>query len=328
MQTEAETIETAAGPSSGKAHSWLGYLQIAAATFCWSAAATLGKVVFNGHLFAGHTLISPLVITETRTIFAVSMLMPALLLQSRGRLLRIDRRDLASCALIGVLGLAGSNFFYYFAIQKTTLAVAITLQYTAPVWVLLYMLGSGRQRATWRLFGVVLLATVGIVLTLGIVRFGGGSDVAAPSGLALKMNSAGIVAGLLAAFSFAFYNIAGQGVVARRHPLTIMNYSLLSAAVLWLAVNPPWKLLSLQLSLGQWAFLFLFAGASTLLPYILYFNGLKHLDPARAIITGCLEPVFAILFAAVFLQEGLLPVQVLGIVTVLSATVMAQVESA
>jgi len=39
--------------------------------------------------------------------------------------------------VLGTLGVAASNYFYYIAIQKTSVAIAIIVQYTAPVWVLL-----------------------------------------------------------------------------------------------------------------------------------------------------------------------------------------------
>jgi drug/metabolite transporter, DME family len=61
-----------------------------------------------------------------------------------------------------------------------------------------------------------------------------------------------------------------------------------------------------------------------LLPFTLYFAGLKLLVPTKAIIASCLEPVFAILIAAIALKEAVGFVQAIGIVMVLGAIVMAQ----
>ncbi len=77
---------------------------------------------------------------------------------------RIARRDLVLCLLVGTLGLAGSNYFYYLAIQKSTVALAITLQYTAPLWVLITMVLRGRERFTFLRVSSVLLAMIGIAL--------------------------------------------------------------------------------------------------------------------------------------------------------------------
>jgi drug/metabolite transporter, DME family len=61
-----------------------------------------------------------------------------------------------------------------------------------------------------------------------------------------------------------------------------------------------------------------------LIPYLLYFMGLRHLDATSAIVTSCLEPVFAILLAATFVGESLHFLQVVGIGLVLCATVLIQ----
>jgi len=253
-----------------------------------------------------------MLLTQARTTFTVLVLAMLLLARFGREFFRIDSGDLARCALAGTLGVAGSNFFYYYAIQKSTVAVAITLQYTAPVWVLLYMVLRGRESGSPRRVAAVLLALVGIALTIGLFQ----SD--------LKLSRLGTGAALLASFSYALYNIVASGLVRRRHPLQVMIYTLLGAAVLWAAVNPPWRLVAEGYTSGQWGFLFVFACLSMLLPYIFYFTGLKYLDPTRAVVASCLEPVFAILFAAVFLGEGVRWLQVLGVAIVLVATVMAQ----
>jgi drug/metabolite transporter (DMT)-like permease len=305
-----------AAADRAEAHHWRGYLLIAGATFCWGAAATVGKQVFNGKVFAGSTLISPLLLTQARTTFTVAILAVFLRLRYGRSFFRIGRRDLALCALAGTLGTAGSNFFYYYAVQKATVATAITVQYTAPVWVLLYMVLRGHERATLRRVGAVALAVAGIALTIGLFQ----------SGNRLTLLGAG--AALVASFSFALYNIVAPGVIRRNHPLKVMMYTLLSAAVLWTVVNPPWRLFGPQAhySAGQWRFLFLFACLSMLLPYIFYFTGLKYLDPTRAVVASCLEPVFAVLLAAAFAGEAVGAMQVAGIAAVLLGTVMAQAK--
>jgi DME family drug/metabolite transporter len=63
---------------------------------------------------------------------------------------------------------------------------------------------------------------------------------------------------------------------------------------------------------------------SVLAPFSLYFAGLQHLEPTRAIVVSCLEPVFSIVIAAVALGELLRPLQTLGIVLVLVAIVIVQ----
>jgi probable blue pigment (indigoidine) exporter len=67
-----------------------------------------------------------------------------------------------------------------------------------------------------------------------------------------------------------------------------------------------------------------FAVVSVLAPFSFYFAGLQHLEPTRAIVASCLEPVFSIVLAAFLLGESLRPIQALGIVIVLVAIVIVQ----
>jgi probable blue pigment (indigoidine) exporter len=74
----------------------------------------------------------------------------------------------------------------------------------------------------------------------------------------------------------------------------------------------------------QCSFLAVFAVVSMLAPFSLYFSGLQNLEPTRAIVVSCLEPVFSIVLAALLLGESVRPVQALGIAIVLAAIVIVQ----
>ena len=226
---------------------------------------------------------------------------------------RISRRDLLLSLLVGIVGIAGSNFFYYFAIQKSTVATAITVQYTAPVWVLLYLVARGQQRATMRRIIAVAMALLGSMLVVGV-----------GSSTGLKLTNIGVLAALGAAFTYAFYNVGAAGLVQRRPSWLVMLYALLGSVLFWLIVNPVWKVWAQHYSAKQWGFLAAFAMISMLLPFNLYFAGLKYLDPTRAIVTSCMEPVFAIVFAAIFVAERIGALQVCGMALVLAATLLIQ----
>src|SRR5256885_5290 len=168
LEADLKSIRQSATPrlsiSSRPGNRWVGYLLIVLAALCWGAAATIGKAVFNGSLFAGATAIDPVILAQTRTTFSLLIFAPALLIIHGAGALRISRRDLFLSLLIGVIGIAGSNFFYYFAIQKSTVATAITVQYTAPIWVLLYLVARRQQRATLKRVAAVVMALLGSML--------------------------------------------------------------------------------------------------------------------------------------------------------------------
>jgi drug/metabolite transporter (DMT)-like permease len=292
-----------------------GYLYIATATFCWGVAASLGRAAFTGRLPGLQPLrpIDPLILSQSRATFSFLALLPVLGLLRGWRRLRLPAAAVRDTCLIGVLGVAASNYFYYLAIQRTNVATAIIVQYTAPIWVLLYAVARGQQRPTRQRVGAVGLAVTGIALVIGL--FGGRG---------LRLDSVGLFAGLLAAFSFAFYNIGGHNVLARHDRWMVLLFTTCSASLFWLVVNPPWKIAAAHYSGEQWLFLLLFSLISVLAPFSLYFAGLQRLEPTRAIVVSCLEPVFSIVIAAVALGEIMRPLQVAGIVFVLAAIIVVQ----
>jgi drug/metabolite transporter, DME family len=275
--------------------------------------------VFTGKLpLTGETLhpIDPVILSQTRTSFSLLVLLPLLVGRRGWQRIKLPTPDLIQCLVLGMFGVAASNYFYYVAIQKTSVAIAIIVQYMAPVWVLIYVVARRQQKLSLQKVAAVVVAVAGIALTIGIA----GAKSSSP----LRLDSYGLLAALLASFSFAFYNVGGHRVLARHDRWRVLVWTLASAAVFWLFVNPPWKVVAAHYAPAQWGFLFVFSMISVLGSFSLYFLGLQHLEPTRAIIASCLEPVFSILLAAALLGEGLRAVQTLGIVLVLSAIVIVQ----
>ncbi len=283
-----------------------GYLLIAGAACCWGASAALGRAMFIGR-FAAVAALDPLILTQARITLAAMILLPALL-ALRGRGVLLPPGAAARAVVLGVVGMSSSNYFYYIAIDRTNVTTAIILQYTAPIFVLVYLVARGRQRATPKRVSAVALAVIGIALVLGLGQ--------------LRLDTIGVIAAMVAALAFAYYNIAGEQLSARVDPVLVSLYMLLGAAVFCLLVNPPWRWQT-HYSAGQWEFLLLFSLLATLFPTLLYIGGLKYLDPTRAVITSCLEPVAGILLAASFLGEHVGWLQILGVACVLSAIVLA-----
>ncbi len=293
-----------------------GYFYIGSAAFLWGVSATLGRAAFTGHLLPGGASlrnIDPLILSQSRATLSLAVLLFVLLVRRGASALRVPGRDLVRFFVLGVLGVAVSNYFYYVAIQRTNVATAIILQYTAPVWVLIYTAIREAQRPSFRRSSAVALAVVGCGLAVGLVGSGG-----------FRMDKIGVIAALLAAFSFAFYNVGGHKVLARYNRWKVLLWVLVGTSLFWIFVNPPWKIIAAHYDRQQWGFMLLFSLLSVLGPFSCYFAGLQHLEPTRAIVVSCLEPVFSIVIAALALGELVRPVQSAGIVLVLLAIVLIQ----
>ena len=280
----------------------------------------MGRAIFIGRLtWHGTALrsIDPLMLSQARSTFSLAVLLPALLGRRGWQGVRLPRRDLVHCLILGIFGVAASNYFYYLAVQRTNVAIAIVVQYTAPMWVLFYVVARGQQSLSAQRVGAVACAIAGIALTIGIVRVHQPAE-------SLRLDSYGLIAALIASLSFAFYNVSGHSILAKFDRWRVLVWTLAPASVFWIIINPPWKIVAAHYTRAEWVFLFTFSMISVLAAFSMYFVGLQHLEPTRAVIASCLEPVFSILLAAVLLGEGVRPVQAAGIALVLAAIVIVQ----
>ena len=164
---------------------------------------------------------------------------------------------------------------------------------------------------------VIVLDQFTKTLILGFFHLGDSRTVA-PFLNIVRVHNSG------AAFSFAFQTVYGHDILSKNPRWKVMLYSLVGATLFWLVLNPPNRIAAAHYSGQQWLFLLVFAITSMLLPIMFFFSGLQYLDATRAIVTSCLEPIFAILCAALALHEGLSWVQVVGVGIVLAATVLVQ----
>lgn len=287
-----------------------GYLLIAMAASFWGIAGTAAKYLFVRN-------VDPLIIVQARVTFSCLLLFLYFSLFRR-EYLRVTRKDLVSFAVLGILGVAGSNFFYYYAIDLIPLsgiATAILLQYTAPIFVILYARIFQREPFHAAKVLALLLCVVGCFLAVGGGRV---SD--------FVVNAIGILFGLGASICFAFFTIYGRASSFRYPTWTVLLYTLLFASAFWLVVNPAWVVLKQQYALTEWLIFASFSLISILIPYTLYLDGLKHILSSRAIITSTLEPIVAVATAYFFLGELLSPLQIFGAVLVLSGIAMLQIR--
>ena len=284
-----------------------GYLFIATAATLWGASATIVKHLFNVQF-------QPLIIVQTRVSIAFVVLLLAALARNPSSL-KFKLRDIPLIALVGVGGIAGSNYFYYYAIRESNVATAILVQYSAPIMVAMYaVVVQGEKMTSWKLLSL-LCSTVGIFLAVG------GLD-----GL-LVARGTGILFALIAAVSYSIFNIAGKPLMKRYAIRPSLIFSLGAATVFWLFVQSPQVIFNAGYSLSDWAIFALVSTMSILLPYSFYFAGLHLLTPTRAIITSTLEPVVAIATAYVFLGGTMAPLQVAGATMVIGAIVLLELTS-
>ncbi len=284
-----------------------GYLLIMAAATFWGCSATAAKFLLNQD-------VDTILIVQTRVGFSALLLLLFYLL-FKPHLLRVKQSDLWRFALLGVLGVAGSNFTYYFTIKGSTVATAIILQYTAPIFVMGYAAVSKEEEITSLKVVACVVSLLGCFLAVGGYHAG-----------VLTLSPGTLISGIGSMVTFSFLIIYTRHILKLYSVWTVTFYAIAFASVFWLFVNPPWTIVEQSPPGSTWTGLFVLAIISILIPHTLYFAGMQYVPASRAAVTSTLEPVVAIVSAAVFLGEMLQPGQVVGAVIVLCAIGLLQMK--
>lgn len=285
---------------------WRGVVMIIGAAVCWGTMAAVVKLLFR------EQGIDPLVLVVIRAYLATLILFVGLTIIAPARLL-VNGAGLRAAAVVGIGGLLTNNYLYFQAIHLTSVAMALLLQYQAPVLVALYGVVLKRQRISLRLGLSLLLTVIGCALVVRIY------DPAA-----IRLNLVGVLAGLGTAFSFAFYILASRAALRTTGSWTLVAYGYLAASLAWLPVVPPWQILSAGFSWESWWGFLAVATVGTVIPFGLFISGLAHLPPASAGILAMLEPVVAAAAAYAILGEILLPLQIVGGGLVLAGVLLVE----
>jgi drug/metabolite transporter (DMT)-like permease len=288
------------------AHKLRGFLLLLLAVLFWGGSAPLGKFLIV-------TRFDTLIIVQTRTSLAFILLLIFFLLIDRS-VFRIELRDIWKFAMLGVLGVAITNYTYYYTVKEASVATAILVQYTAPVWIVMYSVLFLKED---RLDRVTIVS-----LVIALV----GCYFAVTSGSMQSINLKGwaIITGPLSAFTFAYQVIETKQLIKRYSLWTLLLYMFGFSAIFWLCVNPPWNVIAKHYHYSDWGILWVFAIVSILIPQTAFASGLKHLDASTAGIISVMEPVIAIVAAFLILGESLNIIQMFGGMMVLLAVGLLQ----
>jgi drug/metabolite transporter (DMT)-like permease len=242
----------------------------------------------------------------------------------RPRLLRIGRRELGFLAVFGIAGLAAVQLFYFLAIHRIAIGIALLLQYLAPLLVALWARYAMHEPVRRRIWVALACALSGLALMVEVWN-------------GLGLDAAGVAYALAAALAYATYILLAERAVARRDPFSVSCYGFLFAALFWAIVQPWWSFptavpgreTSLLGHLDTvhapvWALMTWMILLGTIVPFGLVVAALRDISATRAGIVAMLEPVAGTVIAYAWLGETLSTVQVAGGLVVLVGIVLAQ----
>ena len=293
----------------------VGYVLVTTAAMFFAVNGAVSKIVLTS------TDLSGLQLTELRSAGAFACLAVFVALTTPGRL-RIARDEIRLLVFYGIVGFAFVQWLYFVAIERLPIGIGLLLEFTAPVLVALWARLVWHEPVRRRVWAALALALSGLVLVGEVWE-----DV--------RLDTVGVVAGLLAAGALATYYLAGEHQTARRDALSLTCLSLGVAALLWAVVQPWWGFPfdalggSVPLELGSadapvWALSLWMVVLGTILPFVLSLGALHHLPATRVATVSMIEVLLAALVAWAWLGETLSAAQLVGGAVVLVGVVLAQ----
>jgi drug/metabolite transporter (DMT)-like permease len=243
---------------------------------------------------------NPMVVVTWRALIG-AVALAGLLAILRPQLLRIRPGDLPFFALYGFVGVAMNFWAYFSAVKFTTLAVAITLLYTYPAFVVLLSALFLRERPTSTKVVAVVVTLLGSALVAQIHQ----ADW-------LRLNLTGILFGLLAGLSMATYSIFGKRALSRYQPWTVVLYAFTAGGLCLAILSGPRLLQAIRYPAVAWLWILGLALIPSLGGYALYTLGLRDLPASQASIIATWEVVTAAFLGWLLFGEHLAAVQYLG----------------
>ena len=249
---------------------------------------------------------------------ALVLLVPALI-ALHGRWYQV-RQNWKTIGLFGLVGVAGCQFFYFNAVERLSVGVALLLEFLAPVLMVLWMWFRGRRRpGTATILGAAA-AVVGLVLVLDL-----GGD--------LRVDPLGVAWGLAAAVCLAMYFFITAKQNDTLPPLVLTTGGLLVGAgtmlLLGLTGLLPTGFSTADVELAGWVTrwwvpLIGLVLLSTVLAYVTGIIAARALGPRIASFVSLTEVLFAVLWAWLLLSELPRTIQLLGGALIVTGLVLVR----
>ena len=266
--------------------------------------------------------ISALRLTQIRTVGAFLILFLYVYLKNK-KSLKINIKELPILVIFGLFGFAAVNVFYFLAILKLNVGIALIIEFTAPIWIALWMRFIQKKIVSKLMWWGLVVGLTGLVLIAQVWR-------------GLTLDGLGVIYALLDALALAVYFLVGEKLVGFKSSEATMTWGLGISSAFFAIIQPWWnfpfeklgKVIDLTgrlagVSIPAYFLILWIVILGTAVPYFLVLNGLRGLSAATSSSIGMLEPVFGGIFAWIFLYEKLNITQAIGAIVVLVGIYLA-----
>ena len=261
-------------------------------------------------------------LTQIRSTGAGLILLAFAIIKGKDQL-RARKEEIKDLILFGVVGVAAVTSFYFFAIKYLFVSVALIIEFTASIWIALYLKFVKKKHISPIMWLGIACAFFGLVL---VSQIWSGST----------LHPLGVAVAFADAFALSYYFITAERLTQTRTSLSLMTWGIGVAAIFWAIILPWWTFpfeyltdsYSLSGNLSEynapgWALLLWIVIIGTVIPYLLTVTGIRELSAGTSSVIGMIEPIFAGVIAWIILNEALSGIQLVGCAVVLLGIYLA-----
>ena len=237
--------------------------------------------------------------------------------------LKAKKEDLPLLFAYGIIGFLMVQALYFVAITRLNVSVALILEFTAPIWIVLWLRFVKHKVVPSLMWVAIFLAFSGLVLIAQVWK-------------GQTLDPIGVTCALLDGIVLASFFLLGEKLTAKRDVESLMVYGFGFASLGLAIAMPLWSYpteiftqsMNLQgrfdaFNLPGWVLIAWVIIMGTIVPYLLVVKGLKLLSASTSSVMGMAEPVLAGVFAWIWLSETWNFIQLVGGVTVIIGIILA-----
>ena len=261
-------------------------------------------------------------LTQIRSTGAGLILLAFAIIKGKDQL-RARKEEIKDLLLFGIIGVAAVTSFYFFAIKYLFVSVALIIEFTASIWIALYLKFVKKKHISPIMWLGIACAFFGLIL---VSQIWSGST----------LHPLGVAVAFADAFALSYYFITAERLTQTRTSLSLMTWGIGVAAIFWAIILPwwsfPFEYLTDSYSLSGnlsgynapgWALLLWIIIIGTVIPYLLTVTGIRELSAGTSSVIGMIEPIFAGVIAWIILNEALSGIQLVGCAVVLFGIYLA-----
>lgn len=277
----------------------LGSILVLLASLLWGCTGIFVRIFNPLGLFSMEIL-------EARSLFGLLFITVYLLLFQRDKF-RIRPQDIWCFIGVGVCNMTAGAYCYFTGITMASISVMSVLEYTGPIFAMLFSVLLFHERVTARKLIALALAFAGCCFAAGL-----GSDD--------YLSTEGVLLGLGAGLAYSMYSVFGRFAMNRGYDSwTILFWGFLCCAI-GAAPLTDWGAIASAVSadVGVLIPMALLGFLVGFLAYLLYSRGLQRIESGIAAVLSSAELIAATLAGTLLYHEPLTLSTVAGIVLVLS----------